>query len=476
MEIQLVLESRTLTLPDEALDFNTLEEAVLALNRAIGCEIMQQILEQVDKSMLRHRSKSLAMVNVRGKTLKTRMGPVRFRRRCYKDEQGDHHFLLDEFLGLEKGRRVTGGFMREGLCQGAQRSYRQSQEELAKQTGADVSHETLRQWVKSVGNESDAVLSAQVDAVLERGKLLDVPEKIPRRLFVEVDGTRLSVRREGKVYKSELKLGIWYTGWEPRYGMGKRDTFQLIDKYAFGGMYTGEQMRDHLAIQGELRVGLSHVEELFFGGDGAAWCTSMALDYPQAVFHLCSFHVHRFIRRVFGADRQACRELLDLLYRSDFMGVQAFMAGKIHGTNGKVREKRQQLWSYLINNWDGIKGWKRVSQALGPVSHGHLGAMEGNVDKVGVRRFTDRGACWSKDGAHALAQVRLAWQNGELERLLSWLTIKGRKVMVEPPEHKAASRARGRHFWRQVRMPALHISLEKPWQKVLKSLGEVWMP
>lgn len=476
MEIQVALESRTLTLPDEALNCNTLEESILRLALEIGCEVMKQTLEQLDGQLLEHRAKSLGVVNLRERTLNTRVGSVRFRRRCYQDEQGEYHFLLDELLGLEKHQRYSGGFLRQGLCQVSQRSYRQSAEELDQQTSATVSHETLRQWVKVVGGKADEVLSAQVDAVLERGEVPGLPGKIPERLFVESDGTNLSVRSEGKVHKAEMKLGIWYTGWEPRYGMGKQDTFQLTDKFAIGGMYSGDEIRERLAVLGELRVGLSHVPELFFGGDGAAWCTSLAQDYPQGVFHLCQFHVNRAIRRTFGSDHQACRELSNLLYRADLAGTQTFMASKIYGTNGTVREKRQKLQGYLLNNWDGIVGWQRVNAALGSVSHGHLGAMEGNVDKLGVRRFTDRGACWSVDGAHALAQVRLAWQNGELNRTLSWLTIKGRRVVVEAPEHRAASRPAGHHFWRQVRIPALHIALSKPWQMALKNIRKERMP
>lgn len=476
MEIQLALESRTLTLPDEGLNCNTLEELVLGFSRAAGCEIMKQVLEQADALLLEHRAKSLKVVNLRERTLNTRMGEVRFRRRCYRDEQGEYHFLLDELLGLEKHQRYSDGFLLEGLRQASQRSYRQSAGELGKQTSTTVSHETLRQQVKMVGGSWNAVSSAQVDAVLERGEVPDLPGMIPNRLFVESDGTNLSVRSEGKVHKAEMKLGIWYTGCEPRYSMGKRDTFQLTGKHAFGGMYTGDEMRERLAVLGELRVGLSHVPELFFGGDGAAWCTSIAKDYPQAIFHLCKFHVNRAIRRTFGSDHQACRELSSLLYRADLAGTQTFMASKIYGTNGMVREKRQNLQSYLLNNWDGIVGWQKVNAALGSVAHGHLGAMEGNVDKLGVRRFTDRGACWSVDGAHALAQVRLAWQNGELKQTLSWLTIKGRRVVVESPEHRAASRPAGHHFWRQVRMPALHIALSKPWQMALKNIRKERMP
>jgi len=344
-----------------------------------------------------------------------------------------------------------------------------SQEELEKQTCTGRSHEGIRAWAKMAGARADELQARKAQAAFEHGESPVKPENIPSRLFVEVDGVNIPTREGGKVGRSEMKLCILYPGKEPRYPGGSGDAMRLKDKYVFGGLYSTADLWDRLAVLGEEKYGLSDIPEIYWGADGAPWCWSGSEDYPGAVLHLCKYHVNREITRVFGIDKEKSRELSALLESGERQGVEDFFRRTIAGTYGSVRKKRERLRSYLLNNWEGILGWRKIKDILG--AEGSLGAIEGNIDKVLARRFKDRGGCWSKEGAHALSQVRMSWLNGELDDLLKNLRMNGVEVPVLPPAERRENKVRGVHYPRSGSMPALRISIEKPWQRALKGIS-----
>jgi len=473
MDVTIEIEPLKLSLPDNSLDGNKLEEIILQTSRDHGCRMMEKMLGIIDEALMKTRDKELKLVGLKHKLLNTRMGEVILNRRYYKDREGNYHYLLDKHMGWEKHQRSSCGYMQEALAQGSQQSYRRAKEELAKQTGSLISHETVRTWVGKVGSEINQAQSEQAFAVFELGETIE-PSKEVERLFLEADGKWLSVRNKDGVKKEEMKLGVLYEGWEPRYANGKQDTFKLSGKYAFGGMYSAEEFRARLACLGESKAGLSKAKQIFWGGDGASWCKAGVKDYPQAIYHLCPFHMHREVRRTFGIDNRTAKGLQQLLYESDHQKVRAFLDNCLWGAPEQARKKRLRLRKYILNNWDGILGWRKVRQALGAVAHGYLGAIEGNVDKLLVRRFTDRGACWSRSGAHNLALVRLAWTNQELSSVFTWLKTRGHRVLEDAPQQR---KSKLQEFWRKGSLPALQIAISKPWQRVLKNLVyEVALP
>jgi len=471
MQIVIGLEPLTINLPDDALDGNTLEEAVLKTAHETGCNIMAEILTTIDDRLFAVHEKQFKSTGHRKKTISTRMGDIEISRRYYMQEDGGYRFLLDEFLGWDKHQRATGGYMKEALVQASQHSYRKSQEEMEKQTGAGRSHEGIRAWVKTAGAEKDEIQARKTCAVFEHGESPPGPENIPSRLFVEVDGVNIPTRDGGKVGKSEMKLCILYPGKEPRYPGGEAYAMRLRNKYVFGGLYSAEDLWDRLAVLGEEKYGISKIAEIYWGADGASWCWSGSGNYPGAVLHLCKYHVNREITRVFGPDREKNREISALLESGDRKDVEEFFNRCIVGAYGSVRKGRERLRKYLLNNWEGILGWRKIKDILG--AEGSLGAIEGNIDKVLARRFKDRGCCWSREGAHALSQVRMAWLNGELDDVLKSLRGSGIEAPVLPPAQRGEKKTvvTGGHYSRCGSMPALKISIRKPWQKALRGIS-----
>jgi len=472
MQITIELEPVTLNLPDDGLDGNTLEEAFLKVSHEIGCNILTAILTGTDDALFAAHENQFKSTGRREKTISTRMGDIKISRRYYRQEDGGYHFLLDEYLGWDKHQCATRGYMKEALIQASRHSYRKSQEELEKQTCAGRSHEGIRIWAKMAGAWADKLQARKARAIFEHGESPRKPEIIPSRLFVEVDGVNIATREGGKVGRSEMRLCLLYPGKEPRYPGGSGDAMRLKDKYVFGGLYSPADLWDRLAVLGEEKYGLSEINEIYWGADGAPWCWSGSEYYPGAILHLCKYHVNREITRVFGTDKEKSRELSALLESGDLQGVEEFFSRWIGGTYGSVRKRRERLRAYLLNNWEGILGWGKIKEKLG--EDASLGAIEGTVDKVIACRFKDRGGCWSKEGAHALSQVRMSWLNGELDEVLKSLRMDGVDVPVLPPAERREKKVRitgGRHYSRSGSMPALRMSIEKPWQKALRGIS-----
>ena len=67
------------------------------------------ILEQVDEVMAKHRGRGLSIEHMRGAWYQTYLGPVRVNRRQYRDKKKGYRYLLDEVVGVGKGRHVTRG-------------------------------------------------------------------------------------------------------------------------------------------------------------------------------------------------------------------------------------------------------------------------------------------------------------------------------------------------------------------------------
>ena len=480
MRVTLEFDPVILNIPEEGLDGKTLEEVFLETAFRFGRFAMEKFLRQLDGVLETTRPGGYVKEGTRVKTLSTRLGEIKLQRSYYRRKDGTYYYLLDDFLGWGKHQRATEGLIYEGMIQSAQGSYRKASAELEKQTTAPVSHECLRSRVKLVGGKASEVQDAKAKAVFERGVVPEAVSDVAKRLFVEVDGTYISVRRGGKVKKKEIKLCILYRGKEPRYANGSGNSFQLKDKYAFGGLYSSKALWERLSVFGEERYGLSGAEEIYWAGDGASWCWSGMGDYPVAVAHLCKYHMNREITKVFGNGRERSGRLRKLLETGEREKVSKFFSECLgEFSDSRKRKAVLGLARYISENWEGIQGWKVVRERLGEGAG--LGAIEGNIDKVLASRFKDRGCCWSESGAQALAQVRLSWLNGELGQILNGLRLEGRRVEIVTPEEGQGKRRvlRGRaHYYRLGHLPVIRVGSDVVWQeswkKIQKGGNRVW--
>ena len=83
----------------------------------------------------------------------------------------------------------------------------------------------------------------------------------------------------------------------------------------------------------------------------------------------------------------------------------------------------------------------------------NLGAIEGNVDKLVVRRLKSRGRSWSPDGAKAMLAVCRRKNELKNNTFKPFVTR-----MVEQKEKKPRKYIHDHGAWLQAGVPALHLS------------------
>ena len=85
------------------------------------------VLERLDLTLMEERPEQLRNEGFRERTLVTRVGELRFSRRCYRDEEtGKCRYLLDEALELAPRVRLSDGLVADGVALAAEHSFRQS--------------------------------------------------------------------------------------------------------------------------------------------------------------------------------------------------------------------------------------------------------------------------------------------------------------------------------------------------------------
>ncbi len=351
--------------------------------------------------------------------------------------------------------------------------FRKSAEVLEDLSAINVSHQKI--W-KLMGKTSDRHLEEsdkEIEHFIETGEIPEGEGKKVTNLMVEGDGVMVSLQRE-KARKAEVKVSIAYEGWEQ---VGK-DRYQTQNKTIYADVHSGQE---HWAGMTPITSGLyqkydlAATDRIILGGDGAEWVKE-GLDWVGGTFQLDQYHLNRELRAALGTDgstiklvRQACaagevKKACQLLLEAE-KKAKGDQAGKIAG----VRH-------YILKNECGLRDY-RLDLGVEGKDLRRTGAMEGNNDKLIVRRMKGQGMSWTIKGCRRMLWVRFHSLEGTLEEVLrrpisNTFTASHRAIervnriidrtLSEPPGD-----------WLNMKLPALsgpHSS--RPWALALKSLTQ----
>jgi hypothetical protein len=132
-----------------------------------------------------------------------------------------------------------------------------------------------------------------------------------------------------------------------------------------------------------------------------------------------------------------------------------------------------KLQGYLNENAEGLGDYRwEIGEKATELRR--TGAMEGNIDKLVVRRTKNQGMSWSIQGLKSLLCIRfLSWEN----KLIAWLENRHspvNEVMVKI-SRKLVTRLSSQESdqWLKAAFPALSgPHANRPWVLALKSLAE----
>ena len=435
-----------------------LDESIYQGMQSAGRILYRELLQAVDDGIQEVVPETWENKGREKRQMTTCMGTVQFKRRVYQDETGKRRKPLDEIIGLEKYSRYSLSVMQKGCFLASELAYREAGDILGWLIGDYISHSAIGRMVRQVGGSYQAEEEAQQERIFEGAEDIE-PGGIPAKvLYGESDGVWISLQREEK-QKTEVRVGILYTG-KRTIGVGRK---ALENKVAVTKIVKNSQeWQETLLKTAYTHYDLSNTKQMMVGGDGNRWVRQSfdMLDLPIE-FVLDRYHLYREAKRAFGFTAQT-GEWITRICQKGLEDVFPEMLQELSQAPPKAAQKMRKFMQYLINNRDGLLDPDCRAHIKTRV--GNLGAIEGNVDKLVVRRLKGRGRSWCMDGAKAMLAVC---------RHKSALKQNAFKPF-QKPEKSEKNKYRRKHVrydgeWVQAGVPALYLGhANRPWAVWLK--------
>jgi hypothetical protein len=409
-----------------------LEISLLQVLRKSLATALESCLNAIDDWIKEERNRDRYEIKERkATTIETILGePVTFSRRYYLDKQtGKYVFLLDEVLGLPKETEVSPALAELILHQVALTpSYRAAAASLEKAMGKRVvSHETVRQIVKSAGLAMEEGANKENEEVVQKKRV--------GLLFLEVDALHVSLQRDKKRTVPEYVCTI-HGGWKPR-TPGSKDykLKKIVQIRAQTSNDLWERVSSYLYSHYEIKKDTVIV----INGDRASWIRRGIELFPNALYQADRYHVKRDLRRIFGGQSELCSRLEEALDSDDVTGA-TFLAelaeSKLKLKDPEKATECQKLLNDLVEIADATVDYRKRLEARRIPVEGlrGLGAGESQMSYFASRVKGKRS--WSRDGLAAMMEL-LSWRNtGRLRVVtenivkflrnadLSWNTVK----------------------------------------------------
>lgn len=430
------------SLPDSGTELKSLVQGLdkVILEKAMewGRKCYKALLEEVDEALAEHKGK-LQPEHRREVWYQTCLGAVKVRRRQYGGGEGRGRCLLDECMGMGRYSHVTEGVRELALEMVSVMPYRRSAAVLRKATAIDLAHQTIWRLVAKAADPYLDKAQREIESFLETGKMPEGEGRRVARLMVEADGVMLSLQRE-RERKAEVKLGIAYEGWEK---VGK-DRYRTVNKTCFAMVADGDSFWAGMTLKLHGKYDLAGVKDTIVGGDGAEWVKDGA-SYVKGQFQLDRYHLNRELTAALGRDRDTKGRIWHACESGEVESGLRILAEAMRKAKGEQALRLSRAYHYMWENRSGIADFR--SDLDKNQGMRRTGAMEGNVDKLVVRRMKNQGMSWSLRGISRLLCVRFLVLEGKLDE---WL------------EKPAATEAKSTFPKKRIRRIVTNLSFHEP--------------
>jgi len=443
-------------------DVGRWEEVIFKWTCSLAQELATVMLESIDKQLMKERDQSLKIECLKEHRVTTVFGDIRIKRRLYQGGKGEHRFLLDEKMGLNKGCHVSPKVKELATFISSHFPFQRSEEILRAILPSGISHTTIHRLVDKLTTPYIAAENRELEEVFDTGVIPESEGKTVPYLFVEADGTMIALQKE-KSRRAEVKVGIAYEGWREV----SKDRYGVTEKTAYSGVMDGDRFWEGFSLALAKKYDLSRIGKVIVGGDGASWVKEGA-GLLGGIYQLDKFHLKRAIHRGLANDPRGAEV------------YQACVTGDISHVEGVLLEARQsmdtyradeitELRNYLLTNCHGLRDYRLevVDDNLRS-----LGAIEGNVDKLVANRMKKRGMSWTIRGAQRMARLISLREMGQIHHWITHKDISEDKRL--PTKEVIKSRVRKRRdsgAWLKAEMPAFYGPHQNHyWVKTLHAL------
>ncbi len=436
-----------------------LDESIYQGMQSAGRTLYGELLQAVDDGIREVVPETWENTGREKRQMITCLGTVQFKRRVYQDETGKRRKLLDEIVGLEKYSRYSLSVMQKGCFLASELAYREAGDVLGWLIGDYISHSAIGRMVREVGERYQAEDESQREQIFEGAEGIEAGEIPAKVLYGESDGVWISLQREEK-QKTEVRVGILYTG-KKAVGVGRKALENKVSVTKI--VKNSQEWQETLLKTAYAHYDLSNTKQMMVGGDGNRWVRQSfdMLGLPTE-FILDRYHLYREARRAFGFTRQT-ENWIRQICEEGLEAVMPEMLQSMSQASPKVAQRMRKFLQYLINNRDGLLDPDCRAHLKTKVSN--LGAIEGNVDKLVVRRLKGRGRSWRIEGAKAMLAVC------RHKNALKQNAFKPFQKLEKGEKKKYRTKyVRDDGDWLQAGVPSLHLChSNRPWARVLKN-------
>lgn len=336
-------------------------------------------------------------------TLLTSLGNVTYHKTLFKNKfTGEHEYLLDRIMGMEKHARMTEDAEAKLLEEAVQTSYRKGGESVA------ITEDTVSK--ETVMNKIHALRFPRTESQMEKKAL--------KYLYIDADEDHVSlqyINEKGDIKKPRTntimpKLIYVYEGISNENGRN-----ELINKKHFGGVYEGgkaiEQLWKEVSEYIEASYDTEKLIKIYINGDGAAWIKSGQRILDKAKFVLDRFHMHKYIigatSHLLDSVEDARSEIYRAIYKKKkHQAEEAFEKILVLTESESKRKTVEAAKAYILGNWAGIIQWVKDKNEEISCS------AEGHISHVFADRMSSRPLGWSKVGADKMSRLRIYEKNG----------------------------------------------------------------
>jgi hypothetical protein len=437
-----------------------LDEAINQGIQGMGTALYGAILQGVDDGFRKTTPKGWKNVGREERTIMTSVGSITYKRRIYKDTTGKRRKTVDEVLGIERYGRYSLGVQQKGSYLASELPYREAADILSWLIRNYVSHSAIGRMIRTVGASLQAEEQDRLEQVFEKGARLEPGRISARVLYGESDGVFVPLQREGKK-KVEVRVGVMYTG-KRVIGVGRKalENKVVVTKI----VKNSQEWQETILKTAYEHYDLSKTVQMVVGGDGNSWVKqSFDLLGLPTIFVLDRYHLYRNARRAFGYTTKT-ETWIKMICEGDLETVVSEMMAVIAKSPPRKADGMKAFIKYLINNIDGLLDSDCRSHLIPGL--GNLGGIEGNVDKLVVRRLKGRGRSWRLDGVNAMLAV--CRHKEELRQGAFKPFMKNRADNQQKNVHKKKI---DYGEWLQADVPAIHLCHSgRPWAKVLRDV------
>lgn len=420
-------------------NFKTLEQKCLEKALEYGRMVMKESLEELDNELRANRNKKeYRHRGKKEKTICTVLGNITLKRNCYANNVGKRVFLLDDYLGLQKGSSASPMLCEHIANLICSNSYRTTADEISNLTGSNISHGTVWNIVQDMGDKADRLETQDSNRAKNDEGTGEIVTKV---LFEEQDGIYLKLQgKDRKQYgnSKEMKVAIAYDGWQKT----EKNRYNVTNKIAVASFETVEQFyqRKEGAISSHYNT--NEIELRILNADGAEW-VKRSITGEEVIYQLDPFHRNKAILE--KADNPEVRkQMMKLLYEKKIDELLEYIEAMSNSTEDeKQAEKYRELLTYFKNNKEALIAYKRrdieIPEAPEGKTYRQLGTMESNIFSLIGNRMKGRRACWSIDGGNHLAKLLTLKSTKQLGDKIDLLTSTVSTKMDEIKEVKMSA-------------------------------------